>query len=54
MLRRALGLKVGLTDSEIVRLEEGRYILTQARWEKLAAALPDLPGEVERIGEFAG
>jgi hypothetical protein len=50
MLRSTLGLKVGLANAEIMRLEEGRFILTAARWQLLTAALPALQGEVERHG----
>jgi ribosome-binding protein aMBF1 (putative translation factor) len=48
--RRQLGTAVGLVDSDIRRIEAGSYVPTRAQWERLLAALPALPGAVEKAG----
>lgn len=50
MIRHTLVQRLGLADSEIYRLEAGRYLLTAARWQKLAELLPSLSAQVAEQG----
>jgi len=49
-LRRQLGQRAGLADSEIHRLEAGTYMLTAAAWQRLLQALQDLQRQVAEAG----